>query len=62
MCDSAPGESGGPILLLRDGGAVVIGIHSANAQRFESQVGFQTVAGRGVSATEFEAAAELQGP
>jgi protease YdgD len=62
MCDSAPGESGGPILLLRDGGAVVIGIHSANAQRFESQVGLKTVAGRGVSAAEFEAAVELQRP
>ena len=33
MCDSTPGESGGPLLLLRDGGAVVIGLHSANAQR-----------------------------
>jgi len=59
MCDSAPGESGAPILLLRDGGAVLIGIHSANTQRFESGVGYQAVAGRGVSAAEFESAADL---
>jgi len=60
MCDSAPGESGGPLLLLRDGGAVVIGLHSANAQRFESQVGYQALVGRGVSAAEFEAAAKSE--
>jgi V8-like Glu-specific endopeptidase len=62
MCDSAPGESGAPILLLRDGGAVLIGIHSANTQRFESQVGYQALVGCGVSAAEFESAAELQRP
>jgi protease YdgD len=62
MCDSAPGESGAPILLLRDGGAVLIGIHSSNTQRFESQVGYQALAGRGVSAAEFEAAAKSQRP
>jgi V8-like Glu-specific endopeptidase len=62
MCDSAPGESGAPILLLRDGGAVLIGIHSSNTQRFESQVGYQALAGRGVSAAEFESAAKSQRP
>jgi protease YdgD len=62
MCDSAPGESGAPILLLGDGGALLIGIHSANTQRFESQIGYQALAGRGVSAAEFESAAELQRP
>jgi protease YdgD len=65
MCDSGPGESGAPILLLQEGGAVVIGIHSANAQRFESQVGYvgyQALVGRGVSAAEFEAAAKSQQP
>jgi len=58
MCDNAPGESGGPLLLLRDGGAVVIGLHSVNFQRFESQVGYRALVGGGVSATEFEAAAK----
>lgn len=58
MCDSAPGESGGPLLLFRDGGAALIGLHSANTQRFESGVGYQALAGRGVSATQFEAAAK----
>jgi protease YdgD len=57
MCDSAPGESGGPILLLRDGDAALIGIHSANAQRFQSQVGYQAITGRGASASGFEKAA-----
>jgi len=56
MCDSAPGESGGPILLLRDGAAALIGIHSANVQQFQSQVGYQALAGRGASASEFEKA------
>ena len=60
MCDSGPGESGAPILLLRNGSAVVIGIHSANAQRSESQAGYQALVGHGVSAAEFEAAAKLQ--
>ena len=55
MCNSAPGESGGPLLLLRDRGAVVIGLHSANAQRFASQVGYQALVGRAVSAMEFRA-------
>lgn len=58
MCDSAPGESGAPLLLLHDGGAAVIGLHSANTQHFESQVGYQALAGHGVSAAEFEAAAK----
>ncbi|WP_461369759.1 trypsin-like serine peptidase [Candidatus Darwinibacter acetoxidans] len=57
-CDNAPGESGGPLLLLRDGGAVVVGLHSANFQRFESQVGYRAVVGAAASATEFEAAAK----
>ncbi|MFY9829351.1 MAG: trypsin-like serine protease [Rhodoplanes sp.] len=58
MCDNAPGESGGPLLLLRDGGAVVIGLHSVNFQRFESQLGYRALVGGGVSAAEFEAAAK----
>lgn len=56
MCDSAPGESGGPLLLLRDGGVVVIGLHTANAQRFAPQVGYQALVGRAVSTIQFRAA------
>jgi protease YdgD len=57
LCDSTHGESGGPILLLRDGNDVLIGIHSADDQRFESQVGYQALVGKGVSASGFEKAA-----
>jgi protease YdgD len=48
-CDSAPSESGGPLLLFRD-------LHSADAQRFAPQVGYQAAVGRAVSATEFKGA------
>jgi len=56
-CDSAHGESGGPILLLQGGNVTLIGIHSSNAQRFEPQVGYQAISGLGVSASAFEQAA-----
>jgi protease YdgD len=56
-CDSAPGESGGPLLVLRDGDAVLIGIQSADSHRFESQVGYQALAGHAVSASQFAGAA-----
>jgi len=62
MCDSAPGESGGPILLLRDADTTLIGIHSANVQRFQPNVGYQAVVGRGVSASEFAKAAGASAP
>jgi protease YdgD len=57
MCDSAHGESGGPILLLREGGATLIGIHSAAVQRFEPHVGYQALAGKGPAASQFAPAA-----
>lgn len=62
QCDSAQGESGGPILLLSNGGAAIIGIHSANARRFTPQQGHQAVAGFAVGAAQFKAAADGSRP
>ena len=56
-CDSAHGESGGPILVLRGGDAALIGVQSADSHRFESQVGYQALAGHGASASQFAKAA-----
>jgi len=57
MCDSTNGESGGPLLLLHDNDAVLVGVHSADSHRFESQVGYQALAGHAASAAGFEKAA-----
>jgi protease YdgD len=60
-CDSVSGESGAPILLLRDGRASVIGIHTTDSQRFTPQVGYQALAALGAAAAEFKAAVEGRG-
>ena len=52
MCDTF-GQSGAPILLLSNGSAKVIGIHSSVVQDFEPNVGWKTLKGVGVSASEF---------
>jgi protease YdgD len=56
MCDTV-GESGAPILLLKDDGACVIGIHSSIVYNFEPQVGYQPKFAQGVSVGEIEASA-----
>jgi protease YdgD len=56
-CDSMPGESGSPVLLLEGGKAWLVGIHTAVSSSFESGVGYRAKAGRGVSASMFEQAA-----
>jgi protease YdgD len=54
-CDSMPGESGSPILLLEGEKAWIIGIHSTIYSSFESGAGYRALEGRGVSASMFEA-------
>ena len=61
MCDTL-GQSGAPILLLSQGSAKVIGIHSSRVQDFEPNVGWKTLKGVGVSASEFGQSALLTTP
>jgi protease YdgD len=56
-CDSMPGESGSPVLLLDGGQAWIVGIHTTVYASFESRVGYRALKGRGVSASMFETAA-----
>ena len=52
MCDTL-GKSGAPILLLSQGAAKVVGIHSSRVQELEPNVGWKTLKALGVSASEF---------
>jgi protease YdgD len=56
-CDSMPGESGSPLLLLEGDRAWLVGIHSAVASDFAPQAGHRALAGYGVAASMFEQAA-----
>jgi protease YdgD len=56
-CDSMPGESGSPVLLLDGDKAWLVGMHTAVASEFTPQVGYRALDGRGVSASMFEDAA-----
>jgi protease YdgD len=56
-CDSMPGDSGSPILMLNGDRAAVVGIHTAVMQSFESGVGYTAHGGRGVAASAFARAA-----
>ena len=57
QCDSMPGDSGSPVLLLKGDSASIIGIHTVVEQSFEPGVGYRAMAGRGVAASAFEQAA-----
>jgi protease YdgD len=57
QCDSMPGDSGSPILLLDGDSATIVGIHTVAVQSFESGVGYTARGARGVSASAFEKAA-----
>jgi protease YdgD len=56
-CDSMPGESGSPLMLLDGDKAWLIGLHTAVSSDFTPQVGYRALAGHGVSASMFEPAA-----
>ena len=56
-CDSMPGESGSPVLLLDGEKAWLVGIHTAVSSDFTPQVGYRAKAAHGVAASMFEEAA-----
>ena len=57
QCDSMPGDSGSPILLLNGEDVSVIGIHTGIVQSFEPGAGYRAKSARGVSASAFAGAA-----
>jgi protease YdgD len=59
-CDSMPGESGSPILLLDGDKAWLVGIHTGVSFDFAPQVGYRATAGHGVAASMFEGAARAE--
>jgi protease YdgD len=58
-CDSMPGDSGSPILLLKDETAGLIGIHTGAIRGSEGQAGSGRGTGIGVSASAFASAVAL---
>jgi protease YdgD len=58
-CDAMPGDSGSPILLLRDETAGLIGIHTGAIRGSEGQAGSGRGTGIGVSASAFASAVAL---
>ena len=57
-CESRPGDSGSPILLMPDK-VVLIGIHTGVVQASQGDLGYSPGTGVGVSASAFGQAAEL---
>lgn len=53
QCDSRPGDSGSPILLLRAGEAFLIGLSSGATFEWSANTGYVALAGLGAAAASF---------